>query len=160
MNKPTSKHIIDLIFPIALFVVFVISSMGVLLITVDFYSENTQEISAKEESRTALSYITTKIHQNDIAGGISIEKIEGKDCLSLLGEKGDIKYHTYIYMHEGKLKELVAKDSVDARLVDGTGILDISFLEMSEPEDGLFKFTVTDKLGHTHTQIISERSSK
>ncbi|HIW21113.1 MAG TPA: DUF4860 domain-containing protein [Candidatus Dorea intestinavium] len=159
MNKKTSKHVIDLIFPIALFVVFMIASIGVLLISINFYTKNVEEIAAKEESRTALSYITTKIHRNDLNGGVSIDQIEGVDCLSLVGEKGNTKYHTYIYIHKGKLKELVTNGQITPRLTDGTAILDISFLEMMELSPGLFKFTVVDHLGHVHSQIIAERSS-
>lgn len=154
------RHVIDFLFPVILFFVFVLSAVGVLVITADFYSTTTYEIQAKDEARTTLSYIATKIRQNDIEGGISIEKLDGKDCLSIKATKNGIDCHTYIYMHDGKLKELFVMDGVDIHLSDGTPIEDVSLFEMKALSDHLFMFTITDEMGNEQSQIISERSAK
>ena len=77
------KHVIDLIFPIALFFVFAVSAFSVLILAADIYGSTTDRLRTNDENRTALSYITEKIRQNDFNGAIGAVSIDDTDCLTL-----------------------------------------------------------------------------
>lgn len=152
------KHMIDLIFPIALFFVFAASSLAVLFLAADLYGTTTKEIQANDQSRTCLSYITQKIRQNDSAGEISIEEIEGTRCLVLPGSYNNAACTTYIYLYDGMLKELFINDGVDISFKTGKAIMEVSSLTMKQIDSGLFQFTFQDIDGTSDSFIISERS--
>ncbi|MCP1110003.1 hypothetical protein M2145_001675 [Lachnospiraceae bacterium PF1-21] len=158
MKNNQSKHMIEMIFPIVLFFVFVVSSVILVVISADFYGRNTSEIQAKGESRTALSYLTTKFRQNDSGGQIQITEIEGTDCLTFK-EEGEVSdYYTYIYLHDGNLMELFISDGVDFSLADGTTIMPLHYLSMTESEDGLFTFETIDARQIRCHVTLGERS--
>lgn len=152
------KHMIDLIFPIALFFVFAASSLAVLLLAANLYSSTTGKIQANDQNRTCLSYISEKIRQNDSEGAVSIQDIEGTQCLALRGNYNGVSCTTYIYEYDGFLKELFLNDGVDILLKNGKTIMEINSLAMDKAGTGLFEFTSTDKKGAEDSLIISERS--
>jgi len=159
MNKAKgTKHVIDLLFPIVLFFVFVLSAVGVLVIAADIYTNTIDEIQTKDESRTALSYIATKIRQNDTLDSISITTIEGTDCLSLKATKENLNCHTYIYLYDGAIREIFVMDKVSFKLSDGVPILEVGGFKMEHIDTHLYHFTVTDKSGNSLSQIVAKRS--
>lgn len=153
-----SRHVIDLIFPIALFFVFAASSLVVLILAANIYNSTTNQIQVNDQNRTSLSYITQKIRQNDVNGNLSISEVDGVDCLLLTSTFNDSDYTTYIYEYEGMVKEIFIKDGLTFSLKDGKDILQISTLTMEETTDHLFHFTSTDKNGRTDSVVLSERS--
>ena len=70
-----SRHVIDFIFPIALFFVFAASSLVVLILAADIYGSTTNQLQANDENRTALAYISEKIRQNDAGGAPEIATV-------------------------------------------------------------------------------------
>ena len=72
MNK--NKHVIDMIFPIALFFVFISSCFIVLILSFHTYRKTVQLEQSNYQTRTALSYITQKIHQNDLIDSVSLQQ--------------------------------------------------------------------------------------
>ena len=59
------KHVIDLLFPIALLFVFSISAIFVVLFASNIYQNTVEKSSLNYSSSMILSYISEKIHQND-----------------------------------------------------------------------------------------------
>ena len=152
-------HTIDLIFPIAVFFVFAASSLAVLLLAANIYSKQTADADANYMSRISLYYVNEKIHQNDKDGGVSIQSLEGQDCLALQTNLIDVLYTTYIYEHEGQLKELFIRNDVEAHLKDGKPIMEINNFTMDVIGEGLFRFSSVDPDGNTQSLITSERST-
>ena len=153
-----SRHVIDFIFPIALFFVFAASSLVVLILAADIYGSTTNQLQANDENRTALSYISEKIRQNDAGGAPEIATVEGIECLALAADYNDVPHTTYIYEYEGNLKELFIRDGVDIRLKDGKNIMEIRDFQMEEAQEGCFRFSSRDLSGHTSTLVSVERS--
>ena len=100
MNK--NKHVIDMIFPIALFFVFISSCFIVLILSFHTYRKTVQLEQSNYQTRTALSYITQKIHQNDLIGSVSLQQIDQKDVLVLKSSYSQGKYTTYLDKDDGK----------------------------------------------------------
>lgn len=151
------KHVIDFIFPIAVFFVFALSSLTVLVLAARIYNSQTGDAANNYMARTSLSYISEKIRQNDTAEGISLQVLEGKDCLALKSSSDGVGYTTYIYEYEGKLKELFIRDGVDIRLKDGNDIMEVQGFRM-EAGDGYLRFVSRDLNGKESTLIAAERS--
>lgn len=153
-----SRHVIDFIFPIALFFVFAASSLVVLILAADIYGSTTNQLQANDENRTALSYISEKIRQNDAGGAPEIATVEGIECLALAADYNDVPYTTYIYEYEGMLKELFARDDASVSLKDGKDIMEISSLTILQIDDRLYQFITVDSQDREDSLVVSERS--
>ncbi len=158
MRISPRKHMIDLIFPIILFFVFVSLAVILVVISADLYGRNTADIEAKGESRIALSYIMTKFRQNDRNGSISIGEKDDTPCLIFKEEGSTGDNYTYIYHYDNQLRELYVGAGVAWSLDDGTAIMPLSHLSMSESEEGLFTFETVDARKITCRITLGERS--
>ena len=109
--KQEHSFIVDVLIVLALFGVFAISALVLVTIGADVYQHTVQDMSANYETRTAVSYLTEKVHQNDItsAEGESnacITTLNGTPTLMLSQEVNEEVYSTYLYLYDGYLKEL------------------------------------------------------
>ena len=152
------KHMIDFLFPVALFFVFALSSLTVVLLAADIYQSTTEDSALNDTARTSLSYITEKIHQNDTKGMVSLGTFDGCDALVLQQTYNDENYYTYIYAYENELKELFIKDGANATASDGKVILQVKDFSIEQVNDRLFKFQCVDKDDRTASVIVGLRS--
>ena len=94
------KHTIDFLFPAALFLVFAVSVLCVMLLAARIYRQSAVETAKNDVSRTALSYISEKIHQGDSGDAVHLGTFDGLDALAIQQTVGDDSYTTYIYLYE------------------------------------------------------------
>lgn len=154
------KHMIDFLFPVALFFVFALSSLTVVLLAADIYQSTTEDSALNDTARTSLSYITEKIHQNDTKGMVSLGTFDGCDALVLQQTYNDENYYTYIYAYENELKELFIKDGANATASDGKAILQVKDFSIELVNDQLLKFQCVDKNDRTASVIVGPRSQQ
>lgn len=152
------NHMIDFLFPVALFFVFAVSAMTVILLATGVYRSTTEHSSLNYTARTSLAYICEKIHQNDINGDVVLGTFDGCDALILKQPRREDTYQTYIYVYENELKELFIKVGVDAPAKSGKTILAVEDFSMEAVRDGLFRFTCTDANGNRDSMIAGTRS--
>lgn len=152
------KHMIDFLFPVALFFVFALSSLTVVLLAACIYQSTTEDSALNDTARTSLSYIAEKIHQNDTKGMVSLGTFDGCDALVLQQTYNDENYYTYIYAYENELKELFIKDGANATASDGKVILQVKDFSIEQVNDRLFKFQCVDKDDRTASVIVGLRS--
>lgn len=152
------RHMIDFLFPIALFFVFALSALALILLAAGIYQSTTENSSLQYTSRTGLAYISEKIHQNDENGAIYLGSFDGCDALVLEQGYGEETYYTYIYASEQNLKELFIKEGVDADAEDGRTILEVEDFTMEQVSDELFRFECTDTKGRSSSTVIGIRS--
>ena len=152
------NHMIDFLFPVALFFVFAVSAMTVILLATGVYRSTTEHSSLNYTARTSLAYICEKIHQNDINGDVVLGTFDGCDALILKQPRREDTYQTYIYVYENELKELFIKDGVDAPAKSGKTILAVEDFSMETIKDGMFRFTCTDADGNRDSMIAGIRS--
>lgn len=153
------RHVIDFIFPVALFFVFAVSALIVVLLATRIYQSTTEESEEHYTSRTALSYISEKLRQNDESGTVSIGELNGKNCLMLTQRVNDTAYVTYIYEHDGALKELSIKEGTEPSLSAGEIILEADSFQAEMLSDSLFRFTVTTQQNKTHSVTVGIKSN-
>lgn len=153
------RHIIDFLFPIALFFVFALSALTLILLAAGIYQSTTERSSLRYTSRTGLAYIGEKIHQNDENGAVYLGSFDGCDALILEQEYNQAAYRTYIYVYENELKELFAKKEAEFPASTGKTILSVEDFSMDMVKDGVFRFSCTDSDGQTASTVVGVHSS-
>lgn len=152
------KHVIDLMFPFALFFVFAASSLLVVLLAADIYQKTTVLAESNNQSRTALSYVTGKVHQGDAQGGVSIGRFDGHDSIIIRQTDGKQCYLTYIYEEEGMMRELFLQEGTKALAEDGREIMEIREFRMEQIQPELFRFSCRAENGTVLSTIVSVQS--
>lgn len=152
------RHMIDFLFPIALFFVFALSALTLILLAARIYQSTTENSSLQYTSRTGLAYISEKVHQNDENGTVYLGSFDGCDALVLEQEYEEETYYTYIYISEQNLKELFIKEGAEADAEDGRTILEVQDFTMEQISDKLFRFECTDMKERTSSIVIGVRS--
>ena len=138
-EKIKRKHMIDLLFPIALFLVLAASSLFLVILAANVYRKSVAWEESNYGSRTCLSYVTEKIRQSDTDGGVETGTFDGIPCLILRQNFGDQAYATYLYSYEGQLCELFVQEGADVHAPDGQRILEVNNFNITEQEKGIFR---------------------
>lgn len=144
-QEEPNKHIVDVLFVLALFGVFAASALMLVTIGANVYKQNVANMNRNFSSRTAYSYITEKLRQNDTSNSISVGQLQDTDALVLSQELDGEEYATYLYYYDGYLKELyIRKDSFSGSdLLDaGQDIMKLSSFSVEEVSPVLLKITL------------------
>jgi len=158
-RKAPGGHVADVLFTLALFCVFAICSMLVIVIGANAYTSSLDRMDAAFDSRTTLSYIAGKIRQNDAVDSIYLGDIAGIPALVMEQDYDGRIFTTYIYHHEGILKELMLGPDSEAGPESGQSLIPVHSLGMEQAGEGIYRFTCTDSEGLTTEMLIVPRSS-
>ena len=139
------KHVIDFLFPLALFFVLTATSVALVILASGTYSRQVQDSEDSFVSRTALSYVTEKIHQADEYDAVYAGTFDGQDAIVICQTYSEQTYMTYLYEYDGYLRELFIQDGVDAKASDGRRILASDSFSFEESQEGLFHLYCTNK---------------
>ena len=149
-TERTSKKI-DMVFVLALITLFAATSLALVLIGAKQYRFVTNAMTENHEDRTTASYLAEKIRQNDTADAISICDLKGVQALSIESVEEGVSYTTYIYFHEGTLRELVVTENSVFSLSSGQAIIEMQNFELFPMSDSLICAKVTDTKGAQET---------
>ena len=141
------RHMLDMLFPIALFLVLSASSLFLVTLAANVYRKSVVREELNYESRTCLAYVTEKIRQSDEKGGVETGTFDGLPCLILRQTFGEQSYVTYLYGYEGELRELFIQEGTSMRAADGQRILEIHDFNITEQERGIFRISCSDGNG-------------
>jgi len=156
--RTKQKHMIDFLFPVALFFVFALSALTVILLAARIYQSTTENSSLNYTSRTSLSYINEKIHQNDCEGAVYLDEFDGCQALVMAQSHNHERYYTYIYVYNQELKELFVKEGVNVTASAGRTIMEVQDFSMENLSDDLLKFSCVDQKNQEASTIISIKS--
>jgi len=149
---------------IALFAFFMACAILVILFGARVYKSTVEKSNANYSSRTLLSYVTEKIHQNDRTGGVSVGEFDGIPALILehsVTEDTDstgASYTTFIYLYNGNICELTAAEGAKVQPDAGTPILEAEEFVPEDLGNGLFRFTCIDTKGGKSETYVTVRS--
>lgn len=153
------KHVIDMLFPIALFFVFALSALTVIILATNVYQKTTDESALNYTSQTSLSYIREKVSQADENGGISLTTLDGQKALKLTTTENERTYYTYIYALDGELRELfVSAENTPSSAAAGRAILKVQSFDIEAINDNLYAVTCTSENNETARTVIMVRS--
>lgn len=154
--KQERNHIVDVLFVLALFVVFTLSALVLVILGANVYRQTVSYMDENYEARTAYSYLTEKVRQNDIYGSVSVGELEGTRALILTREINDATYATYLYLHQGSLRELFIRQGSDIGsdpLSAGRAILPLRDWEPEMADEHLLRIDLTLENG-AHKQLF------
>lgn len=161
--KQERSFIVDVLFVLALFGVFAISALVLVTIGADVYQHTVQDMTDNYETRTAISYVTEKIRQNDITaedctGSVNITTLAGEPALMLTQHVDEQAYCTYLYLYNGYLKELFMQQDSSLggnALEAGTNIMELDSLHLEQISPRLLSIEMSTKQGELHRIYVS-----
>ncbi len=151
-----SRHTVDILFPLAVLLVFAVSAFAVLILSAHIYAAQIEH-SAISAEQIPVAYLREKLQQNDVAGSITVGELDGENCLIIHSDSDGTA--TYIYESDGSLKELTARDGVEVHAADGREIGKLDDFDMEEIMPGLFRITCQMEGQEPQSLLFSERST-
>lgn len=143
------KHSMDSLFMILLFGFFVLFLLLLLLFSAKAYQTAVNGTKENNELRTAMSYITTKVHQHDVSDEVYVSSIEDTTALCLRDKIEGKEYITYIFLDEENLKELfTSADTIPVKAL-GTAFCPMHSFEILFKEHNLYQLSLEDSSGHS-----------
>ena len=159
MNFRVSKeHVMDLIFPLALLLVFAASAVMVVLLAADVYADTTSQSGRAHNARTVTAYVTEKIHQNDAEGGVTLVEAGDRNALKLQRTVDHTIYNTYLYYYNGSLCELLCLEGAQVGPESGQEILPLQDFQVDKLSDRLFRFRCLDQENCLSTAYVAVQS--
>lgn len=146
------RHIVDILFVLVLFGIFATSALLLVTLGANVYKQTVAHMNENYEERTAYAYLTEKIRQNNENGAVSVAEIEGTPALVFTSQLDNAEYSTYLYFHDGYLKELSLRSGSYAGsslLSAGQSILPLAAFSISPVQNNLIKLRVRTNDGNT-----------
>lgn len=150
---------LDFVFILALLCIFAFGALMAVILGSNTYKGIKEGVDSNFEFRTPLSYISTKVRQNDRVNSIQIIQKEGVDALVLESlDNGEI-CQTWIYEYQESLCEVYLEKGTPFQLGDGLVILPSNGLEFTM-EDNSLKVKTEDHRGNARSLTLSFRTSQ
>ena len=158
MEVKQQKHIIDILFVLTLFGLFALSAIFLISVGANVYSKTVDHMDENFDTRTSLAYITEKIRQSDGEDAVSVGKLEDKDAIIITTHGSDSDYYTFLYQHDGYLKELMVRKDITLGPEAGQNILQVSDFSVTPINDKLMKCHISINAEQSFDLLISVHS--
>ena len=110
---------------LTVFCLFAACVLGVLLSGARVYKTITEQGAERYRQRTADQYITTRVHQTPGADAWEVMMLEDVSVLALKERIGEKTYITYVYCHDGFLRELFVSADYPVDPEDGERLTEL-----------------------------------
>ena len=151
------KHMVDKMFLIVLFATFAVCAFTLIMVGANVYSHTASAMNQNYEKRIDISYITEKIKQRDEQNSISIGTFHNKTALIHTEMTAGKKYYTYIYQENGALRELMIRDGLDTKKVQGEEIVPAKGFEIKE-QNQMYDIRITGEDGVKYRTCVYRQS--
>lgn len=158
--KQHSGHLVDILFTLALFCVFAVCALMVVVMGADVYSKSVDDMQQNFDARTSLSYISTKLRQGDSASyATAVQQMaDGTQALVLEQNIDGVGYRTWIYSYDGQLREIFTLAELLPAPDEGQPIMELPSLTIQQHPTGLLELTTQDTTGQQSQLFYSPRS--
>lgn len=139
-----SIHTVDILFPLLFVLLFCFCALLVVMQGARIYEKTAAGLQENYTVRTAVSYLQEKVRECGDESDIELKQIGGRQVLIIDSAYAGETYASYIYLEDGKLKELfMKKDDTLADLQGGQELVELDAFSVSKRENGLLEFTVS-----------------
>lgn len=143
--QKNTVNMIAYIFRFSLLSVFIIGLLSLTIVGVSSYRSINERVDNAYNARSSLSYVATKIRQNDRADAISITRLDNTPVLVLSeGIDGKI-YETRIYSYQNNLYEDFSESKRELTLGKGQIITPAKSFDVRFIADRLIKISLDDE---------------
>lgn len=134
------SHTIDIAFTLALLCVFAVTVLLVLVSGARAYRDIQTSLEHSYTARTCVSYIAAKARHYDELGALSVGRLGEVPALCLHEQPGPgEEYITYIYYHEGWVRELYAPADTSLDPDAGLTVIEADGLDFLPAGDDLLQ---------------------
>ena len=158
----TRRHITDVLFTLTLFAVFAAASLIVVFIGAEVYTATIERSDTSFELNSTLSFVATKIRQHDSVGAVRIDYVEGVAALVMQQVIGESVFETWVYHHEGTLREIFTREGNTSAVWLGAGqaLVQVASFGFHMPKEGLVEITATSTNGTFARSLVSLNSGR
>lgn len=155
------KYSLDVVVVVVLFGIYAVCAVLLCMIGANVYHNTADSMARNYDNRTGALYVAEKIRQNDVAGVISTDSVDGSDALVITEQRSGQGYKIWLFVKDGTLYEgFFAPDvAPDPALCEE--IMPMRSLTINRNGSGVdaieFVFTTAD--GKTQDFNLSLRSS-
>lgn len=160
MKRQSTAHLIDLLFPLALFCAFAVTALLVVVIGADVYRRTTDEMDRSFALRTPLSYLSQALHRADLIDGVAVGEFGDGQALILSETVGGEQYRTYLYCLDGELRELFVRADVEAAPESGQTVTACASFTVEQARPGLYRIRCVSAAGQQSEQYAGVRSDQ
>lgn len=160
-RKTGQNHMIGELFTFALFGLFLILSLLIVVIGVNGYRNVVSAGEAIGDVRTTLGYVAGKVRSEAALDGVRIDEKEGTPVLVLSETYEGTSYETLIYHQDGALYEAyIDPTQLDFTPDVGSRLSEIADFDMAWDAENLLALTATSSSGKTQTLHIAIRGGQ
>lgn len=151
-NKQNESMLSTFVLPISLVCLFALSALVLTFLGSGNYKHIKANYDATSDATVAVSYLTTKVRQNNRESAVSVVHGEEGDRLEILEHIEDKAYRTVIYCQDGTLYESTFSEGQPGGLeANAMRIAELGGLRVSTEDGRLLNFEVKGKDGNVHT---------
>ena len=158
MDFRRERHVVDLLFVIALMFLFAFSAIMLIALGADVYQKNVDTMQINYDRRTASAYLIQKVRQSDESGSISIGELKGSRALILTNAVGERDYSTWLYLYDGMLCEQLMRSDMTPMPQAGQKILPLAGFDASFASDDLLMMELVLENGEKESFFVGLRS--
>ncbi len=158
MDFRRHRHVIDLLFVIALLFLFAFSAIMLVALGASVYQRNVDTMSENYDRRTASAYLVQKLRQSDESGCVRTDEINGETAIVLTNRVGERDYSTWLYLYEGTLREQLLRAELVPEPAAGQVILPLRAMELTPVSDRLYSVRLTLQDGEEESFYLGLRS--
>ncbi|MCI8950005.1 MAG: DUF4860 domain-containing protein [Lachnospiraceae bacterium] len=152
-KRNTGNHgqLINVLFTMLLFLVFVLCALFTVLIGGQVYENINVRSQENFTGSVALQYVANKVRQGDQEGAVHVITVEDTPVLEIKSGLGN--YVSWIYFRDGSICELFFDPADGLGLADGLSILTCDGFTPSQSEDGRIIRLQTEGMGGTSISL-------
>ena len=152
------RHVVDLLFVIALLFLFAFSAIMLIALGADVYQKNVDTMRKNYDRRTASAYLVQKVRQADVRGAVRVDELNGTPALVLTNRVGDRDYATWLYLYDGKLCEQLLRAEMAPEPAAGQEILPLKAMELDALSGRLLSVRLTLEDGEEEAFYLGLKS--
>lgn len=150
----------DFIFILILLCIFAFGSLMSVILGANTYKSINADADSNFEFRTTLSYIASKVRQNDGIDAVHIVQKDGVDALVIAVDDNGEACETWIYEYDHHLYEVYIAKGTPFALHDGVKMIPSYGLDFDIDNNNLLHITASDASGETKTLTLSFRTNQ
>ena len=150
-------RILDTTIVLLLTGLFVLLSVGTMVLGISIYNHTNQVSINNYEKRTALSFIANQVRMNDVINCISVKPFHDVNALVLSQDIDGTAYQTLLYCYDGQLREIFTEEGILHQPEAGNIIMPLKSLYI-ESYGNAIRINVLNPSGITESLILYPRS--
>ena len=163
MNSAGSRghrHVVDVLFTLALFCVFAAASLIVVFIGAEVYRSTVTRMDTSFEVNTTLMFVSTNIRGHDTYGNIRLDELDGHQALVMQQQLIGRTFETWIFHYDGAVREIFIDSENTEALSLGAGqrLIDVYAFSIEMVKEDLISIRAESEDGTYGRMLIGLRS--